>query len=155
MKVGPPRALPPFVLALISVILLALVVSMILIFYRAFSQSQRLPRWTDTRQVSSPTVNSRWEYGQTARTAQRPSLVARDLFSPPTAAEPGAHRPTRTLQRPEASVTRGTVVIFFQDAYTVLNRQLSINNYPSTRVLERWLPRSDPVDQDGFNYSMA
>ncbi|KAK0449445.1 hypothetical protein EV421DRAFT_1781960 [Armillaria borealis] len=158
MEVGPPRSLPPFVLALISIILLGLVALMILVFYRAFSQSQpRLPLRSDAREVlSAPDshVNARWERGQTDA-MQRPNFGARDLFNSRTVAGPGEHGLARTLQLPEASVTRGTVVVFFQDAYTVFHHQLSVSNYPSTRVLGRWLPRSYPVDHNGFNHSMA
>ncbi|KAK0244540.1 hypothetical protein EDD85DRAFT_808486 [Armillaria nabsnona] len=151
MKVGPPRPLPPFVLALISIILLALVALMIVVFYRAFSQSQtRVPLRSDGREVlpaSNSRVNARWERGQTDAT-QRFNFGARDLG-------PGERGLARTLQPPEASVIRGTAVVFFQDAYAVLHHQFSVNNYPSTRVLGRWLPRSYPVDNNGFTHSMA
>lgn len=50
---------------------------------------------------------------------ERPSIGARDLFNLRTDAGPGERGLARTLQPPEASVTRGTVVVFFQDAYTV------------------------------------
>ncbi|PBK95710.1 hypothetical protein ARMGADRAFT_1010636 [Armillaria gallica] len=158
MKVGPPRPLPPFVLALISIILLALVALMITVFYRAFSQSQsRLPLRSDAREVlSSPYshVNARWERGQT-NAMEWPNFGARDLFNLRTDAGPDERGLARTLQPPEASVTRGTVVVFFQDAYTGLHHQFSVNNYPSTRVLGRWLPRSYPVDNNDFTHSMA
>ncbi|KAK0463292.1 hypothetical protein IW261DRAFT_160477 [Armillaria novae-zelandiae] len=149
MEVGSPRSLPPpFVLALISIILLVLVVTIVMMFYGVFSQSQpRLLRWTNAREVSLlPTVNARRERVQTA-TAQRPGLGARGLFNPPIVVGPGEHILPGRLRRPEASMTRGTVVVFFQDAYTVLHRQLSVNNYPSARVLDRWLG-SNSADRD-------
>ncbi|KAK0201530.1 hypothetical protein DFS33DRAFT_994986 [Desarmillaria ectypa] len=117
-------AVPPFVLAILAIVLLGSVALMITIFCRAFS-NQSPPRLPLSRSDAGEALPAPYSHVNAGRgrgqsdVMQGLELGAHDLFNPQTAAEVNERRLARGLRPPEASIARGTVVVFFQVAYTV------------------------------------
>ncbi|KAG7444188.1 uncharacterized protein BT62DRAFT_934371 [Guyanagaster necrorhizus] len=141
------RAVPPFVLAIFSIILLGLVAFMLIVFCRVFSQwcQLRLPLRSDAGEAApSFHVNAGWGSGQSVM--QWLNFGARYIFNPPPVAELNERESAGALRLPE-------VVVFFRNVYTGLYHQFSTSNYPSSRILGGWLPRSRALEH--INHSMA